>query len=267
LLIKRGLYLLGTGEGALACADVGVGRMEEPEEIVNHILPLLSPVDKKSSRWLVTAGATKEFLDPIRYLTNASSGLTGLLIAEYAALRGNSVTLVATSLPRKARFGVTVIPVVSAADMAKSVKDNADNIAVFVMSAAVADYSILPQTTKIKKGEGGLSLELSRTEDVLLHSQSYMKSNVVRVGFAAETEDLEHNAMKKLQKKSLDLICANKIDDKHNPFGSSENSLVLIDKKGSRVLPMQSKELIAQEVVQHISALVVQKQMNGEGDG
>jgi len=130
----------------------------------------------------------------------------------------------------------------------------------------VADYSMPPQKSKIKKGEGGLSLELSRTKDILLHSQSYMERKVVRVGFAAETENLEQNALKKLQKKSLDLICANRIDEQHNPFGASDNTLVLIDKKGSRVLPMQSKESVAREIVQHISALVRQRRIDGDVD-
>ncbi|MCK5807444.1 bifunctional phosphopantothenoylcysteine decarboxylase/phosphopantothenate--cysteine ligase CoaBC [bacterium] len=265
-LISRGFSVLSAGEGELACDDVGIGRMEEPQSIVNALLPLVVDSKKEPQRWLITAGATKEFLDPIRYLTNGSSGLTGLLIAEYAALMGDEVTLIAASLPRLPRFGVKVISVVSASGMAESVKNNSKDISIFVMSAAVADYSLPPQKTKIKKGEAGLSLELSRTEDILLHSLSYMDKSVVRVGFAAETENLEQNALMKLEKKSLDLICANKIDAEHNPFGASTNKMVLLSKNSRHIVPMQHKESIAKEIVMHIGTLVEKKEMRGVND-
>ena len=263
VLTKRGLLVLSTGEGELACNETGPGRMEEPETIFDYISSVLARSDGQKRRWLVTAGATREFIDPIRYLTNGSSGLTGLLIAERAALTGDSVTLIAATLPRAPRFGVKVISVVSASQMADAVKKHGQDIDMFIMSAAVADYSVDKKDKKIKKQAEKLSLELSRTEDILVHSQSYMNKKVIRVGFAAETENLEQNALLKLEKKSLDLICANRVTDNHNPFGASDNSMILFDKDGSYPLPMQSKDDLACEIVQHICSLYESK--NGEG--
>lgn len=252
LLQKRGLHIISPESGELACDDVGVGRLEGPDTIITTLAALLGRSADAPRRWLITAGATKEFVDPIRYLTNGSSGLTGLLIAEYAAATGDNVTLIAGSLPRKARFGVTVIPVVSASDMANAVKKYSDTINVFVMSAAVADYSMERHPSKIKKGDGPLLLELERTEDILLHSTRYMNKQIFRVGFAAETENLGEHALLKLKNKSLDLICANLLTPTHNPFGASDNELILFDKNGSHSLPKQGKEGLAKKIVSHI---------------
>lgn len=263
VLADRGLHVLLTGEGELACNETGPGRMEEPNMILDYIFSVMARSNEQQRRWLITAGATREFIDPIRYLTNGASGLTGLLIAEYAALTGDSVTLIAATLPRPPRFGVKVVSVVSASQMADTVQKHGQDIDIFVMSAAVADYSVDKKGEKIKKQEDKLSLELSKTEDVLLHSQSYMDKKVMRVGFAAETENLEQNALLKLKKKSLDVICANRVTGEHNPFGASTNSIILFDKDGSHALPMQRKDHLAFEIVQHIRSLYESE--DGEG--
>ncbi len=261
VLSSRGYTVLPAGDGELACNDSGIGRMAEPEYILEATAQRCATNEKnaKHQRWLVTAGATKEYLDPIRFLTNGSSGLTGLLIAEYAALTGSDVTLIAGSLPRKPRFGVQIHTVSSAADMDHAVEKHADSVDVFVMSAAVSDYTTDKASSKIKKQEQPLTLSLHRTTDILKRSADYMSSDIIRVGFAAETDNIEINALKKMSDKSLDMICANTVSEAHNPFGANSNEMILFTPSTKRIVPMTTKEQLAIEIVEETRRIAQEK--------
>jgi phosphopantothenoylcysteine decarboxylase/phosphopantothenate--cysteine ligase len=254
-LRNRGIHIFGPGEGSQACGDVGPGRMLEPAEISALTSSLFDSGVLDGLNVLITAGPTWEALDPVRGLTNKSSGKMGYAIAAAAAEAGARVTLVSgpVSLPPPER--VTVVPVVSAHDMHKTVHAQVAQTDVFIGVAAVADYRpVSAAASKIKKDAERLTLELERNPDILA-SVAELKNAPFTVGFAAETENLEAAARAKLLNKNVDLICANLVAGAEGGFGADDNRLLLVDRTGTTELPFASKTKLARDLIQHIARL------------
>jgi len=254
-LKARGFIIVDPAYGRLASGKVGWGRLADVGKIMATIEQVLGGSgDLAGKRLVVTAGGTREPIDPVRYIGNPSSGKMGYAIAEAARDRGAKVTLITapTSLPQPA--GMAVVPVETAAQMKKAVAKAVAKADALLMAAAVADYQ--PKTTaraKIKKESPSLTLELVRTPDIL----GEVKGNFIKVGFAAESEDIVANARKKLQKKQLDLIVANDITDKKSGFGVDTNKVTLIDKKGKvENLPLMSKREVADRILDRVVGLL-----------
>jgi phosphopantothenoylcysteine decarboxylase/phosphopantothenate--cysteine ligase len=253
-LKARGFIIVDPEYGRLASGAKGKGRLAELTKIMAAIEGVLGArADLAGKNLMVTAGGTREYIDPVRYIGNPSSGKMGYAIAEAARDRGAEVTLItAASLPEPE--GITVVPVETAAQMKRAVAKAVAKADALLMAAAVADYQ--PKTTaksKIKKGSPGLTLELVRTPDIL----GEVKGSFIRVGFAAESEDLIANAKKKLTNKNLDLIVANDITDKKSGFGVDTNKVTLIGKKGkAESLPLMSKREVADRILDRVVGLL-----------
>ena len=250
LLKKRGYYVMDTGEGLLACGDVGAGRMKEPEEIIEYAMDVLKSLhDMTGIRVLVSSGPTREMIDPIRFLSNRSTGKMGYAIAQAAINRGAEVTLVtgpvALDAPPKARM----VHVISAADMALKMLELGMQADIIVMAAAVADYT--PKTVsgqKIKKG-ADMTLELVRTKDILQELGAAKRDNQLLMGFAAETQNFESNATAKMNRKNLDIIALNDVSRAGEGFESDRNNIVLYFKDGtSQDLGSESKITLSQRI-------------------
>lgn len=254
-LRARGVEIVEPGEGWLACGWMGKGRLAEPEEIVRRVEARLATVrDLEGLRVLVSAGPTAEPLDPVRVLTNRSSGKMGFRIAERARERGASVVLVSGPSSEPDPQGVEMVRVQTAAQMKDKILGRLDGVDVVVMAAAVADYrpeAEAPQ--KIKKDEKPLTLKLVRTDDILMAIASRRKKEQTIVGFAAETESLEGNAREKLAKKKLDLIVANDVSRPNSGFEVDTNEATLFRAGGGvRKLPLMSKLALADEILDEI---------------
>jgi phosphopantothenoylcysteine decarboxylase/phosphopantothenate--cysteine ligase len=248
LRTKRGVIEVGPGTGRLASGASGVGRMAEPEEILDVACWVLARNGRLAGRQVVvTAGGTREPLDPVRYLGNRSSGQMGYALARAARDRGAQVRLISTT-GQAAPFGAELVEVETAADMLGAVLAALPTTDLLLMAAAVADYR--PASTaqqKIKKQEGGLSLELVRTADILAQVASVRRADQVVVGFAAETENLLANARDKLRRKRLDLIVAN---DARKAMGAATNQVTLISANGQvEELPLLPKEQVAERIL------------------
>ncbi len=256
VLINRGIRVLDTDSGLLACGDIGAGRMKEPQEILDEVIRILAPEsDFLGKKVLISAGPTREYMDAVRYLSNPSTGKMGFALAENAVKRGAEVTIVAGPVAVEAPKGARVVPVVSAADMAKAVFSEAEKADIVIMAAAVADYT--PKVYfdhKIKKA-GDMMLELVRTEDILA-KLGKDKRNRILIGFAAETEDYEENARAKLAVKNLDMIALNDIKETGAGFGASTNHLILFKKSGERIeLKKASKQEVAARMLDEVVKL------------
>ena len=257
-LAARGVTIIGPAEGRLASGLMGIGRLVEPSELLGHISAVLGRKgDLAGRKIVVSAGGTQEPLDPVRVLTNLSSGRMGYAIAEAARDRGAEVVLVSapTSLPDPTT--VQVIKVNTALEMRDAVLKAVDDASALVMAAAVADYRPSAAETKKPKKEGPTwTLELERNPDILQESSG----NFIKVGFAAESQDLLKNAKEKLLKKSLDLIVANNITAEGSGFGSDTNKVLLIDKNGSvEALPLMSKHAVADRILDRVGELSAAK--------
>jgi phosphopantothenoylcysteine decarboxylase/phosphopantothenate--cysteine ligase len=263
-LKDRGVYFVGPESGHLASGLVTVGRMSEPIEIAGHIRYLLTRSGPlKNTLVVITAGGTQEPIDPVRVITNRSSGKQGYALAQAALDRGAEVTLITTPTGLQPPIGANVIRVETAAEMEKSVLQISQQADALIMAAAVADFTPLePATQKIKKDTNFNSIQLTRTEDILKElAKIRAVTNVpkVVVGFAAETEDLIENAMSKLQSKNLDLIVANNIALTESGFGVDTNLVSLIGRDGSvESLPLMSKTDVADQVMYRVINLLSQ---------
>ena len=246
-----GWNVIEPASGRLACGAVGKGKMPEPEDLVQHILHHIGAAhDLSGKKVLITAGPTQESIDPVRYLTNHSTGKMGYALAKMAALRGAEVVLVSgpTNLP--APHYVDVIPVVSAADMFDAVSSHAENADMIFMAAAVADYTPSHYAdNKIKKQPGDFSIALDRTQDILQWLGEHRRADQVICGFSMETENLIENSRAKLTKKKIDMICANNLKVEGAGFGVDTNIITIITKDGMTELPLQSKESVANEIL------------------
>lgn len=225
---RANVYFADPESGCLACGTSGKGRMAEPEEIIFKLEEIFYPVKHSGVKWLVTGGATREYLDPVRFVTNGSSGKTGFAVSEAALKSEGVVTFVGVNAEPKSNPGYSLIKTVTAAETAEVVEKNVKDADIFVMSAAIADYSPKKSSQKIKKGEGSVTAEFFRTTDILAESVNWTKPGAVRIGFAAETEDLEENARKKLVKKNLDFVVANQVSTEFNPFGADTNTVKIV---------------------------------------
>ena len=261
VLAERDVTVVGPVEGPLAGGDVGSGRMAEPAEIVAAVEAVLTPQDLAGRRVLVTSGGTREPIDAVRYVGNRSSGKQGAAVASEAAARGAEVVLVTTE-PDRAPAAARVVAVETAAEMAAAVELEARGADAVVMAAAVADFRPAnPAGTKIKKGQGVPPLELEPTHDILASLGASKPPGQVLVGFAAETEDLEANALDKLRSKNLDVIVANDVSKEQVGFGHDTNEIVMFTADGARHhVPLTTKREAARSVLDKVVALMAEAQ-------
>lgn len=248
-----GYEVIDPASGYLACGDTGAGKMPEPEVLESYIMKAIAmEKDMSGKKVLITAGATMEKIDPVRFISNHSTGKMGYALAKMAMLRGADVTLVTgkTNIP-KPHF-VKIIEVESAKEMFEAVDRIFDSQDIAIMSAAVADYR--PKTVaeqKIKKKDGESVIELERTEDILA-TMAARKKNQIVCGFSMETENMLNNSKAKLEKKNLDMICANNLKVAGAGFGTDTNVVTLITKDSVEELPLMSKEEVAEEILNRI---------------
>ena len=257
VLVKRGVTIVGPGDGPLAGGDAGPGRMAEPEEIVAAVEAVLTAPDLAGRRVLVTAGGTREPIDAVRFVGNRSSGKQGAAVAAEAAARGAEVVLVTTQSER-APAAARVVTVDTAAEMAAAVELEAPSADVVVMAAAVADFRpARPSGTKLKKNRGVPAMELEPTADILATLGASKGPDQVLVGFAAETEDIEANALGKLHSKNLDVIVANDVSKQQVGFGHDTNEIVMFTADGARhYVPLTTKREAARAVLDVVVALM-----------
>ena len=258
LLRHYGWKVIPPASGRLACGAVGAGKLPEPDTLVQHILRTLAlPHDLAGKHVLVTAGPTQEALDPVRYLTNHSTGKMGYAIARNAMLRGADVTLISgpTAIP-KPPF-VKVVDVVSAQDMFEAVAAHCGQADLIFKTAAVADYT--PETVadnKIKKKDGDLSIPLKRTQDILRYLGEHHRERQIICGFSMETENMLENSREKLRKKHVDMICANNLKVAGAGFGVDTNVITLITAEAAQELPLMSKDEAAGKIIDQALALL-----------
>lgn len=251
ILRRYGWDVIEPASGRLACGAVGKGKLPEPEELLQHILRYLAmPHDLEGKKVLVTAGPTQEALDPVRYLTNHSTGKMGYAIAKMAMLRGAEVTLVSGPTSIAPPPFVKVLNVKSARDMFESVAANASESDFIFKAAAVADYTPADYNdNKMKKKDGDLSIPLKRTQDILKYLGENRVPGQVICGFSMETENMLENSRNKLFKKNVDMICANNLKVAGAGFGVDTNVITLITKDNCVELPLQSKESAANAIL------------------
>ena len=259
LLRHYGWEVIEPASGRLACGAIGKGKLPEPEILLEHILRHAAlPHDLEGKHVLVTAGPTQEALDPVRYLTNHSSGKMGCAIAKMAMLRGAEVTLICGPMAVQPPIFVKVVPVVSAQEMFEAVAAYAPEADYIFKAAAVADYTPADyQDNKIKKADSDLSIPLKRTQDILKYLGQHRTPGQVICGFSMETQNLVENSRKKLDSKHVDMICANNLKVDGAGFGVDTNILTLITKDSIVGLPLLSKEAAANAILDQ--ALHLQK--------
>lgn len=252
-----GYHIIDPIIGRLACGDTGTGKMNSEEVIVEHILTFLAKEhDLRGKRFLITAGPTQEAIDPVRYITNHSSGKMGYAIAKMARLRGAEVTLVSGPVNIRPFEGVDVVPVVSAQDMFQAVKSRSGEADVVIMCSAVADYTpAVYSDQKVKKHDDEMAIQLTRTQDILGWLGEHKSANQTLVGFSMETENLIENSRAKLLKKHADLICANSIAGGQTGFAVDTNKVTLITNETVTELPLCSKEETADKILDFIATL------------
>ena len=257
ILRHYGWDVIEPASGRLACGAVGKGKMPEPEALLQYILKYLAfPHDLDGKRVLVTAGPTQEALDPVRYLTNHSTGKMGYAIAKMAMLRGASVTLISGPTSIAPPPFVRVIPIHSAQDMFDAVAANAKDADYIFKAAAVADYT--PATyddNKIKKKDGDMSIPLKRTQDILKFLGENRTPYQIICGFSMETQNMLENSREKLRKKNVDMICANNLKVDGAGFGVDTNIITIITPDSVTELPLQSKEAAANAILDHAISL------------
>lgn len=256
-LKSYGMHFITPASGRLACNDIGIGKLASEEVLMDNILrEIAMPHDLEGLKVVVTAGPTREKIDPVRYISNNSTGKMGYAIAKVAMMRGANVTLISgpTSLA-KPRF-VDAIDVVSARDMYEAVVEEAKDADIVIKAAAVADYR--PDTVadeKIKKKDGDMSISLERTDDILASLGANKSDKLFLCGFSMETENLIENSRKKLDKKNLDMIVCNNLKVAGAGFGTDTNVVTLITKSDIKELPIMSKEEVASKLLDEIMTL------------
>lgn len=253
ILKKYGMEVIHPASGYLACGDTGEGKMPEPEVLLEYIIKAVTPKDMAGKRVLVTAGPTQEKLDPVRYISNHSTGKMGYAIARAAMLRGAEVTLVSGKVAITPPMGVEVVPIVSAADMAKAVKERAQEQDIIIKAAAVADYRpVMVAEEKMKKKDGDMTIPLERTEDILAYLGNHRRPGQFLCGFSMETEHMLENSRAKLEKKNIDMIVANNLKQAGAGFGTDTNVVTLLTRADTRELPLMKKEEVADELLSYI---------------
>ena len=255
-LRRVGYHIMEPADGFLACGYEGKGRLPDPDKIVEEILLLLKPKDLKGEKILITAGPNREPIDPVRYISNRSSGKMGYALARAAVRRGADVTLVSGPTALEAPVGTRTINVVTAAEMRAAVLQEFERCTAVVMAAAVSDYHpVSPAGNKLKRGKEPMDLRLEPNPDIL-KELGENKNGKILIGFAAETEDLTANAKKKLREKNLDMIVANNVTAPGSGFDGDTNIAKVIDCTGAvRSLPLMSKDELADLIYDHYLAL------------
>lgn len=251
VLAERGVHIWGPGVGSQACGDVGPGRMLDPMDIVEEVTKFLQPVPQTDLSFLITAGPTREAIDPVRYISNYSSGKMGFALAEAAAAIGAKVTLVAGPVNLPTPKGVKRIDVESALEMQSAVEAEVAQHPIFIGCAAVADYrmaEVAPQKMKKAEGQEGLSLQLIKNPDIIAGVAARTDKPFV-VGFAAETQDVARYALDKLQRKGMDMIAANDVSRAGQGFNADQNALTVFWADGQQELPLASKQQVAQQLI------------------
>lgn len=252
-LEKYGMEVIHPASGYLACGDTGEGKMPEPEVLYEYIVKALTPKDMTGMNVLVTAGPTQEKMDPVRYISNHSTGKMGYAIAAQAMRRGANVTLVSGPVNMVPPIGVDVIPVVSAADMAQAVREKAGEQDIIIKAAAVADYRPADVAEeKVKKKDDSLFIALERTEDILAYLGAHRREGQFLCGFSMETEHMLENSRAKLEKKNIDMIVANNLKQKGAGFGTDTNVVTFLTKEETVELPIMSKEEVADALLDYI---------------
>ncbi len=253
-LARYGCAIIHPDSGRLACGDTGDGKLPSEETLLQHILLAVArEKDLQGKRILISAGPTREAIDPVRFITNHSSGKMGYALAKMARLRGAAVTLVSGPVNEKAFAGIEVVHVVSAADMYREITARSAGSDIIIMCSAVADYTpAAVATQKMKKSGGDTSIALTRTVDILKYLGEHKPEGQVLVGFSMETENLLDNSRAKLISKHADLICANTLSSGETGFGVDTNQVTLISKDGDIQLPLCSKEETADRILNAI---------------
>jgi len=258
VLKTRGHQIVGPAQGELASGLIGEGRLVEPADIVTEVVNFLyADLPLRGKKIIVTAGPTREAIDPVRYISNHSTGKMGIAIAKELVANGADVILVlgpvAIDIPR----GVSVIPVSSASEMYKAVMDNFEDATGAVLTAAVADYTPeVTSSTKIKKSDNDMNLALVKTKDIAASVGQIKKADQFLVGFALETNDEINNAKNKLKSKNLDLIILNSLNDEGAGFGTDTNKITFISNTETTELPLKLKSDLAKDIVNKIKELV-----------
>ena len=253
-LESYGYHMIQPVEGRLACGDTGSGKMPSEETLLEHLLLCVAkPHDLKGRRVLVTAGPTQEAIDPVRFITNHSSGKMGYALAKMAALRGAQVTLVSGPVSISPFTGIEKVDVRSAQEMFEAVTARSAINDIIVMCSAVADYTPANYSDqKVKKSDGNLNIALTRTQDILAYLGAHKHEGQILVGFSMETEHLIENSSEKLGKKNADIICANSIVSSQTGFGVDTNKVTLISRQGIEELPLCSKDETADLILDKI---------------
>lgn len=257
-LQRRGAMLWGPASGEQACGDVGPGRMLEPMQLVHHCEDFFRPADLSGLNIVITAGPTREAIDPVRYLSNYSSGKMGYSVAQVAAQRGANVTLISGPVNLAVPNGVTCININSAEEMHQAALEQAINNNIFIACAAVADFRpahVAPQKMKKQDGNDEMIIQLVKNPDIVASVAALTENRPFTVGFAAETQNVEHYARGKLANKNLDLICANDVSVQGQGFNSDNNALHLYWPNGDKTLPLASKTDLGQQLLTEIVSL------------
>lgn len=257
ILEHYGYEVIQPASGYLACGDTGAGKMPEPQTLLSYIeKEIACEKDLKGKKILVTAGPTQEAIDPVRYITNHSSGKMGYSIAKAAMLRGADVTLVSGRTAIEPPMFVRVVPIVTAKEMFDAVTSVSDEQDIIIKAAAVADYRpAVVSSEKVKKKDGEMSIALERTDDILKYLGEHKKENQFLCGFSMETQNMVSNSRAKLEKKNLDMIAANNVKEKGAGFQGDTNVLTLITQEEETSLPLMSKEDVANQLLDKILML------------
>ena len=258
ILEKYGYEVITPASGYLACGDTGSGKMPEPEILFQYIeRELAGSKDLIGKKVLVTAGPTQENIDPVRYITNHSSGKMGYAVAKAAMLRGAEVTLVSGQTALTPPMFVDYVQITTAEEMYQAVTDRSDEQDIIIKAAAVADYR--PKTVydnKVKKQDGQMSIELERTRDILAYLGEHKRENQFLCGFSMETENMIGNSRAKLQKKNLDMVAANNVKVEGAGFQGDTNVMTLITQDQEIALPLMSKEEAANKILDTIRSVM-----------
>ncbi|MGE9941407.1 bifunctional phosphopantothenoylcysteine decarboxylase/phosphopantothenate--cysteine ligase CoaBC [Bariatricus sp. SGI.161] len=261
-LRRYGMDIVTPASGYLACGDTGTGKMPEPSDLYEHILRHCAcPKDMEGLKVLVTAGPTQEAIDPVRYITNHSSGKMGYSIAKACMLRGANVTLVTGKTTLEPPKFVHVVPIITAKDMFDAVTSRSKDMDIIIKAAAVADYRPSQVSNeKVKKADAELSIPLERTDDILKYLGEHKLPNQFLCGFSMETENMLENSRKKLAKKNLDMIVANNLKIKGAGFETDTNIVTLITKNSETELPIMGKDDVAFRLLDAILELRLKKE-------
>lgn len=257
ILRRHGYEIIEPAVGYLACGDTGAGKMPEPEVLYQYILrELACEKDMAGVKLMVTAGPTREAIDPVRFITNHSTGKMGYAIARRAMLRGADVTLVSGPVSLPPVPFVKMVPVVSAQDMFEAVSEGLEEQDILIKSAAVADYRPAQVSDeKVKKKDGDMRIELERTQDILQYVGAQRREDQIICGFSMETQNMLENSRKKLTKKNLDMIIANNLKEQGAGFGTDTNRVTIITQDGEKELDLMTKEEVADEILNYIMAI------------